>query len=133
MMRKPTETQAVICGEGAYRHITGCVRISPFRSGSVVQAHIRGLPSHPQMLGFSIEICGRLFPLPALLNACSEALMSVYTCDFTPCETVGACVRLTCDPCANSCPIACGVLAPCFTQGCCPPDPRPLFAAPIRR
>ncbi len=134
-MKGCMETQAILCGEGCYRFVTGMVRISPLGSGSVVQAHVRGLPCQPGFFGLYIELCGRRCPLPPLLSCEGEALMSVYTCAFCPEDTVGGQVVLTTDPCMTSdcARIACGPVARCVRPRGCPPDPRPLFAAPIRR
>ncbi len=132
-MKGCMETQAYLSGEGAYRAVSGCVRISPFGNGSVVQAHVRGLPCPSAFYGFFIELCGRRCPLPPLLSCCGEALMSVYVCSFRPEDTICGRIVLTGDPCARNCaPIACGCIVEVVTPGCRPMDPRPLFAAPIR-
>lgn len=133
-MRSCTETQTCLTGEGAYRHLCGRVTVSPFLCGSVIQIHVRCIPCRCAFLGFCLEICGRKYPLPELLVTRGEALLSVYTSAFTPKDTAGAQVILTGDPCSPECGtvVARGCLAPCFTPGCCPPDPRPLFAGPIR-
>ena len=132
-MKGCLETQAVICGEGAHRCVAGRVHISPMGCGSVIQAHIRRLPCQGSFFGFCIELCGRRFPLPELLACDGEALMSVFTGAFSPEDTVGGHVVLTTDPCVpGGCMrIACGRICPCVRQECCPPDPRPLFAALI--
>lgn len=128
------ETQAMLTGEGAHRCVCGRIRISPMGCGSVVQAHVRGLPGRSCFFGFCIELCGRRYPLPPLLSCDGEALLSVYACAFCPEDTVGGHVLLTTDPCApDGCMrIACGCISPCVRQPCCPPDPRPLFGAPPR-
>jgi len=133
-MKGCMETQALITGEGAYRCVSGCVRISPMGNGSVVQAHIRGLPHPSAFYGFCIELCGCRCLLPSLLSCCGEALLSVYVCSFSPQETVRGQVILTADPCApgGRIQIACGPILPCVTHSRCPADPRPLFAAPPR-
>jgi len=134
-MKCCSETQAHLAGTEEYRCLTGCVTISPIGCGSAIQVHIRHLPFRHAFLGFCIELCGRRYPLPELMVCDGEALMSVYTCAFRPEETVGARVILTRDPHSpcGCCPVACGTFAPLFSPGCCPPDPRPLFAAPIHR
>lgn len=132
-MKGCMETQARIVGENRFRPICGQVRISPLGCGSVVQAHIRGLPGSGCLYGFRLELCGRVFPLPPLLSCDGEALMSVYVCSFCPEDTVGGQLILTTDPCAPGCArIACGRITPCVRPPCCPPDPRPLFGAPPR-
>ena len=131
-MKGCIETQASLRSEGCCSCISGCARISPFGCGSVIQVHIRGLP-HDGFYGLSIELCGRHFPLPALLACRGEALMSVYSCAFVPGETVGGCILLSADPCApNGGCIASGRISACFSS-CCPPDPRPLFAPQLFR
>lgn len=136
-MKAHPEAQAMISGSGAYRSVSGCVRISPMGGGSAVQAHVRGFPCPSDFYGFSVELNGgRRCPLPPLMTCCGEALMSVWTDSFAPSEAVCGRVVLTGDPCApGSCPrpVACGAIRPFVRPDCrCPPDPRPLFAAPIR-
>ena len=132
-MKRCTETQAHLAGAEAYRCLSGRVTISPVGCGSAVQVHIRRLPFRCAFLGFCIELCGRRYPMPELMVCDGEALMSVYTGVFRPEETVGGRIIITGDP-HSPCgcrPVACGCLSPVFIPGCCPPDPRPLFAAPI--
>ena len=132
-MKGCLETQATVWGEGCRRCITGQIRISPLSCGSVVQLHIRGLPGDAGFFGVHIELCGRRYPLPPLLSCGGEALMSVYAGAFSPEDTLGGQVILSTDPCApGGCTrIACGRIERCVRPSRCPPDPRPLFAAPI--
>ena len=134
-MKGCLETFATISSESACRSICGQVKISSLGCGSVIQAHIRGLPGRSVFFGFSVELCGRTYPLPPLLSCDGEALMSVYTGAFQPEDTPGGQIVLTPDPCSphRGGVIACGRIVPCVRQPCCPPQPRPLFAAPIRR
>ena len=133
-MKGCMETQAMIAGEGAHRSITGMICIRPLGCGSVVQAHVRGLPGRSCFFGLFIELCGQRCPLPPLMNCGGEALMSVYACSFCPEDTVGGRICITADSCTSGCgvPIACGCISPAISQPCCPPDPRPLFGAPPR-
>ena len=133
-MKGCIETQAVLCGEGAFPCISGRIRISPLGQGSIVQVHIRGLPCRDGFFGLCIELCGRRYPLPGLPACAGEALMSVYAGAFCPEETIGGCILLTTDPCApcgSQC-IASGRIGICLSP-CCPPDPRPLFAPQVYR
>lgn len=133
-MKGCSEAQALIRGERGFPCVAGCVRVSPLRCGSMVQIHIHGLPCSVSRFGFSIEQCGRRILTASLTNAGGEALLSVYTDAFLPCEIIGANAVVTSDPCAPcACMVACGCFQHLVRPGCCPPDPRPLFAAPIRR
>lgn len=133
-MKCHTETQAFLTGEGACRRLCGRIAVSHMNCGSVVQIHIRNLPCDRAFACLCIELRGGSYPLPGLPISRGEALMSVYTAAFTPEDTVGCRVVLTGEN-RGACReiLACGRLSPCFSPDCCPPDPRPLFAAPIRR
>lgn len=134
MMKGCPESHAAIRGECNYRCVCGCIRLSPMRCGSLVQVHINGLPCGVACPGLCVELCGRRIPLPSLINADGEALMSVYTDAFSPRDAIGAKAVLTTDACSPCAPlIACGTFRPGIRPDCCPPDPRPLFAALIRR
>ena len=131
-MKGCVEVQAAIRGECRFRCVSGCIRVSPMRCGSIVQVHIHGLPCELQCFGLCIELCGKRIPLPSLINAGGEALLSVYTNDFSPREALGASALITADPCSPcACAIACGRFHPAVRQDCCL-DPRPLFASLIR-
>lgn len=128
------EAQAVIRGECDYRSITGCIHASPLRCGSMIQVHIHGLPCGTACFGFCIELCGRRISMPSLINSGGEALLSVYTDAFSPEDALGAKAIITLDPCSPcACPLASGCFQRSIRPDCCPPDPRPLFAALIRR
>lgn len=133
-MKDCFDAQAFIHGECNFRCVSGCIRISPMRCGSLVQIHIHGLPCGLTRMGFFIELCSGRVPMPSLINTGGETLLSVYTNAFSPRELSGARVILTSDPSSCGCQsIACGYFQPYVKQNCCPPDPRPLFALPIRR
>lgn len=126
-MMKRMETQASVCGEGRYRAVSGCVRVSPMACGSAVQVHVKGLPCADGFIGLCAVICGREYRLPPLLACQGEAIMSVYVCAFSPEETIGGQIILTADTgiYGERVRVASGRFEPVSRPGCFPPAPQP--------